>query len=39
MKGFKNINAYIYNQGVVKKSIGFENYVYFKNRKPVYVQL
>lgn len=25
MKGFKNINAYIYNQGVVKKSIGFEN--------------
>lgn len=25
MKGFKNVNAYIYGQGIIKTNIGFEN--------------
>ena len=25
MKGFKNVNAYLYGKGIVKTNVGFEN--------------
>lgn len=25
MKGFKNVNAYIYGKGIIKTNVGFEN--------------